>query len=385
MEQEYTVSIGMKIFFGAISAFMFAFAIFLFANFHSATGPEVLLIPFIILVGSALIILNQIKRRIVITADAVLSVNLFRRKEIPIVNIKGFRCDAKSLIIEPSAPEYPKIRLVNYSDFAHDEELTKWLRGNFEDLNAIDHQIDLDDILSNPALGATKEEREASLSKAKSVSIGYNIVGIVIAGILLLMFPNNYITNAIVLIYPFLGVFIVCSGKGLTAFVIRSNSPYCTVMGGMLVSTIITIVFTISKVEVVSYQNLATPFIILFCALVLPSLIFIFKSKASNLIAQVIFVTICSSVYGFGGIMQINSVYDQSALHTYKVKVLDKHSVIGKSTSYYLTIDQWGPVNNYRESAVDKSVYDGMAIGGTVKVTLKNGFLNIPWYHVAPY
>lgn len=88
-------------------------------------------------------------------------------------------------------------------------------------------------------------------------------------------------------------------------------------------------------------------------------------------------------IYSFAGVYGINCVYDNSKPEIYEVKVIDKKISRGRrSTTYNLKIQPWGHHYDSENIAVSKEQYEETYIGETVKIDLKKGVFNIPWYYV---
>jgi hypothetical protein len=89
-------------------------------------------------------------------------------------------------------------------------------------------------------------------------------------------------------------------------------------------------------------------------------------------------------LYSFAGTYGANCVYDKSEPTVYNAEVVDKR--IGRSgkgrRSYYIKVAPWGHHYDKEEISVASSQYDEIQIGQTVKIDLKQGFFNIPWYYI---
>jgi hypothetical protein len=87
--------------------------------------------------------------------------------------------------------------------------------------------------------------------------------------------------------------------------------------------------------------------------------------------------------YGYGTGLQISVLADRSTPREYQVKVLDKHvSESSHVTSWYLTVEPWGPVPQRDDVRVSEAQYQRTRNGDTLCVLLRSGALQIAWYEL---
>lgn len=84
----------------------------------------------------------------------------------------------------------------------------------------------------------------------------------------------------------------------------------------------------------------------------------------------------------FGGVMEANVLLDRSEPQAFAAKVVGKRTSSGKSTTYYLRVAPWGPVQEENEVSVPRDLYDAKAAGQSVCMILGTGALDIPWFVV---
>lgn len=89
-------------------------------------------------------------------------------------------------------------------------------------------------------------------------------------------------------------------------------------------------------------------------------------------------------LYSYAGTYGANCVYDKSEPTVYNAEVVDKR--ISKSSkgrkTYYVKVTPWGHHYDKEEISVASSQYDEIQIGQTIKIDLKQGLFNIPWYYI---
>jgi hypothetical protein len=88
-------------------------------------------------------------------------------------------------------------------------------------------------------------------------------------------------------------------------------------------------------------------------------------------------------LYSYAGTYGANCVYDKSEPTIYNAKVIDKRiSRSRRHTTYYVKVTPWGHHYDKEEISVPESQYDEIQIGQTIKIDLKEGLFNIPWYYI---
>jgi hypothetical protein len=332
--EEFTNSRGYKIFYSIAAILMIAFALFISLLDHSRTGNGILVIPAVVFVLALWIIISQIRRKIIISADSIISINAFGTKEIPAANVKGCRITPKVIVIESAAANHTKITINNYSDLGNSEDLAKWLKENFADLNEVDLKQEQEKLANDTSLGSTEEERNKKLEKAKQISIAYNIWGGV-GGFTMLFFSNN-LSVFFLLLYPLAGILVMQFGNGLIKFISdRKRSVYWFIVIGFMVPAIITLVKSISDYEIYQFQN---AFILIIIG-VLFIFFLLYKTGINNALpkgGQIFLMLLMSFLYSYGNVITINCKFDQSKPQTIYTTVESVNVSHSKGTHYYL-------------------------------------------------
>lgn len=90
------------------------------------------------------------------------------------------------------------------------------------------------------------------------------------------------------------------------------------------------------------------------------------------------------SLYSYAGTYAANCAYDYSKPEIYETEVLDKRiSRGGKGRgTYYIKVAPWGHHHDKENVTISKSHYDDLKLGDSVKIDLKKGLFNIPWFYV---
>jgi hypothetical protein len=88
-------------------------------------------------------------------------------------------------------------------------------------------------------------------------------------------------------------------------------------------------------------------------------------------------------LYSYGATYGANCVYDVSEPSVYNAEVVGKRISKGRrSTTYHVKVTPWGHHYDREEISVPSSQYNEIRIGQTVKIDLKKGLFNIPWYYI---
>jgi len=378
---EYTVSTGMKIFYGLLAIGMFVFSVFLVNVYNPSVTHAVLLFPLFLTAGAVLIIVNLIKRGIVIDDHSILCNNLFSRKELEFTRIKGCRIGQKAIYIEPLSSDDPTIVIGNYSDLTKSDELARWVKAHFKDLDSIDLEKERQELSQNPELGSTEAERQGTLKRAKNIAITYNIAGIALS--FAMIFYNAKTGTIILLSYPLIGVMIMIFSKGIIKFISKAKrSVYPSISLGMALPSFLLLIKSLGEYSIFQSNHLWSP------ALIISGILFaLFYFRGINksigsIKGQIAFMLILALLYGFGSALQINCAFDNSPLKTYDATVFSRRMQNGRSRSYFLTLSPWGPRRKVQETEVHRRLYNVTAIGDTVKVNFKEGLLHVPWFIV---
>jgi hypothetical protein len=139
--------------------------------------------------------------------------------------------------------------------------------------------------------------------------------------------------------------------------------------------------FLISDLEFVSMR----PLLILIVPVALVYFAAFFstiRKNSANFIAAILVMLLAAGSYSFGLAIAADSLLDHSKASTYAVPVTSKHSSSGRSTTYYLDLAPWGPVDHPNEISVSSSMYHETSAGDQICLGLHPGQLHAPWYQL---
>ncbi len=89
------------------------------------------------------------------------------------------------------------------------------------------------------------------------------------------------------------------------------------------------------------------------------------------------------SLYSYAGTYAANCTYDFSEPTVYESEILNKTYTRGRrSTTYKVEVAPWG--HHYDKESIHVSItqYAELQIGDKIKIDLKKGLFNIPWYFI---
>lgn len=380
MQQQFTTSIFLKIIYVIVSLLFAGFGLFMMFTPGSA-GQAMYIWALIPIAFGAIFMALALRRKVVIENGVISVSDVFKTREIAVDNIRGVRFEQKVITIVANDAARTTLTIRNYGEFGNNKDLVAYLQ-TFTDLNAVDREEEQKNLLENTNLGFTAEERQATLDKAKKISLAYNITGLAVA--LGYLFTKQPIMAVLAIIYPLLSAVLIFTSKGLIKFLSnKKRSIYPFVFLGFMAPTIALFAKSIGSYQIYSYDNFWLPFVAL-GVVVAAMLLFtgVDRSLNNSVISQQILMVFMALFYTFGCVNLINCGYDKSPDNIYKAAVIGHHISHGKSTSYYLYLSTWGPCHEQKQVSVSGTMYDDTPVGDSVKIDLKPGLLHIPWFVV---
>jgi hypothetical protein len=89
------------------------------------------------------------------------------------------------------------------------------------------------------------------------------------------------------------------------------------------------------------------------------------------------------TLYSYAGTYAANCTYDYSVPTVYETEVLNKKiNKSRRSTAYYVKVAPWGHHYDQEEISVSRNQYDELELGDKIKIDLKKGLFDIPWYYI---
>jgi hypothetical protein len=370
-----------------------AIAAWFAANFDYVMKEEVwfvrpLISAVVVLLGAAIIFFT-LKYRLIFSASEVeISSPLFG-KTIRRDQIAGRR---RLTVIVYGMP-FPYLFLVQQDErakkfrilhlFQTDALFEDWV-DSLPDLDKRQYEESVKGVLQNPEFGATEAERAERLARAGRIAGYLNVAGAVLAFgaiTILLDFITGYYWWLIAALtaLPVLAVMIVIASRGLYTIDGQDvrNSARPNLAGLYIVPTIALAFRAWIDISVLDWKRALEIAALAGLAVGLLSLGARTKAKYSAVI-----LLFFSLVWASGVTIFYNTYFDKSVPSVFRTRITGMHKTSGRSTSYYLKLEPWGPRTSAEDVDVARNFYERAAVGNTVCVSLFSGALNVRWFHV---
>lgn len=325
---------------------------------------------------------NIKKRRFIIDNEKLISISVFKTKELYYDEIKGYKVNERWILIIPKDNKKKKIKVDR--SMSGTQEALSWISEKFDDLDMVSKINEEEEILNNESIGWTREIREEKLRNARKTTKVLNILGI-ISFVWTVFFPVPY-NYAILstLTIPISTILATKFFSGLIRLDERKDSAYPTVIYALTLPSLGLLIRCLLDFEIFDYSNVWIISVAIMMTLLSVILIkqkeFSLKNKKSLL--SIIPIAMILWAYGFGATIFINCYLDTSRPEHFTAKIIDKSISNGKITTYYLKLTNWGPQKEVDEVSVDQAMYDRVEVDSNVDIYFMNGKLEIPWFIV---
>lgn len=327
-------------------------------------------------------LIHTIKSGFVIGADSIYTTSALATRELRLDEIKGYRFINKYIVVEPFDSNKKKLKVSIY--LSDDDEIVRWFEARYPNLDKQLAEEEELQILNDENLGGNEEERQLKLKRAKTVAgIANWASGLAAAWLFIYPEPYRFALLA-ALCSPLICILTAKLSTGLIRFDERKGSPYPSVIAGLFLPAAALGMRAIIDYKIDDLGNFWAYLLGVTCVLV--AVLFTgsreFDLRSRQGIVVFIGITVLMAAYGFGAIIGINCSFDHSAPEVHHARVLNRHIVRGKITSYNLNVTPWGIHTEAREVEVHKTVYESLHEGDEVTIHLMPGRLNIPWHEV---
>lgn len=347
-----------------------------FAKDPSRSAPVLLVLFFtafgIYMLESALF------ARLVIDQDHIEVRGAFRERSAEASEIEGYRT------ISSRNGSFTKFFLKQGSgtftmpnSFAVDDAYRAWLQ-KIPNLDNINRDALLNEISQQQDLGATPEERLATLSQAKTSSILALVVACAAAVAANFGAPALEVPFAVVLALVPVALLLMIQRSPLlyTAFK-RKADPRADLCYALMAATF-GLLLRARGIHLVSLQSVGVAVVLI--TLVYCAVFFRSYGQSPSPVGTGFIMILFGFMYSFGLVSVADALGDNSKVSVYSVQVTGKHSTTGRSTSYILELAPWGPMQRSSNLGVSRTMYDQFVTGDQVCLALHDGRLHAPWY-----
>lgn len=324
-------------------------------------------------------------RRYLVTlrSDAIIVQSVFSSRTLFRTEIAGRRNlrtqYVSTLLLVPLTPDQKKLKLALLMQ--RDEAFEAWLADipDLDEAEVAESQKQLD---ADPDLGFSSDRRAQQVANAKKTAITLTALTVV-AFFWALFFPRAYIPVVSTLILlPLIALGLLIRSRGIYQVEGRRNDARPSLALVFLFPGIALWVSSMRGLHLLAWKPILPVAILI--AIGMTVLIAASDDATRKRPLALVPILLFGVAYGYGFTTEMNVLLDRSRAQTFQVVAFDRHVSHGKSTTYYLDLDPWGPQPVATQVAVPQSLYNATSPGATVCVDLHSGALRIPWYVVGP-
>jgi len=322
------------------------------------------------------------KGRFIIKKDKLISIGIFKTKELNFDEIKGYAVTEQYIFVIPKDKQKRNIKISQY--LGGYREVLLWISQKFVDLNDVKEAVEEQGILNDQSIGWSRELREEKLLNARKITKLVNLLGI-ISFSWTLFYPKPYDYAVLsALVVPIFAVLVIKFSSGLIRIDKPNGSAYPSVIYALIFPSMGLMVRSVFDYDIFDYSNVWLKSIAIMISLLF---ILLIKQKEITFNKKQDFLTIASvamflGLYGFGTVIYLNCCLDKSEPEHFTAKILDKRISTGKHTSYYLELTSWGERKEIDEVSVSKGLYHRVEVDNEINIYFRNGKLEIPWFIV---
>jgi hypothetical protein len=360
--------------------FIFGAGIFIVWTLGPAatTGAALLLVVVPLALGLWLLA-TAVRSRLVIDGTHIEARGAFRVRTADLGQVEGFRT------ISTRYGSFWRLRLkeglgsITIQKSFDCDRLREWFR-QLTDLDEQDRKVLLDEIEQSEELGATPEDRLAKLAVARHLNIGLSAVAVAAAFGFGLGGDALRAPAAIVLAaFPAALVYLVRREPLLYAVFKPKRDPR-TDLGIAFMACGLGLILGNADLHFVEFGPLlkyAGVIGLLCCAGVLAP-----ARRNPQFWGAMVGMLFVAGAYGYGLAATADTVLDQSTPARYATTVQGKHETHGRSTSYFLDLPPWGPMQEPNKVSVGSSTYKKLSVGDPVCFEVHAGSLHVRWYRI---
>jgi hypothetical protein len=257
------------------------------------------------------------------------------------------------------------------------EELGAWFQ-QLTDLDEQGRERLLGKIVQDEKLGTTLEQRLGALAVAKQLSIILSAIAVIAAVGTFLGGAQWRLPAAAVLALVPVAVLYFLSTRPFLYALGRSRRDPRNELSIALLASAMGLFFSSLQTHFVSLMPLLPAMAAV--ALAFIAAFYMLSRKGPRTQAFHGIVLVCAGFFSMGLIAACDTLLDSGVATPYQAQVVDKHESTGRSTTYYLDFDTWGPFSGANHVSVPYSVYEPAQPGDTVCFEVYPGTLHAAWF-----
>lgn len=332
-----------------------------------------------ILFGCILTIMNVFRLCITVSEDSIHKRSLFTDRKLYFDEIAGFTTrTSRSEATLKLVPHNKAMRGISISSMLNGySDVEAWAAANYPDLDEQAKKTALED----PALGASRKEVADRLLIARNTC---NTLTTVAFALIIASLFHGLWKYAIVLamVLPLAAIMLARRYYRFIGLGMGKDIPFPSIFYSLILSAGMLAYYALAGMHLVSHAGFWLPAAAIGMGLLMLLLLGVGKTDFLS-----IFLAVLIAIpYSYGTAVFVNAMADNSAPEEHTVAVLDKSYTKrkGKSKTYYLQLEAWGPKAAGQLEKVPAGLYNSVEKGGIVNISLRKGWLNVPWYTISP-
>jgi hypothetical protein len=260
-----------------------------------------------------------------------------------------------------------------------DAVFNAWL-ADLPDLDAQEVAESQNRLAIDPDLGFRSEDRLSQVDRAKRISKPLNVAAF-LALLWAMFLPHPYkLLISVLAALPLLTLLLLIRSRGIYQIEERRNDARPSLALALIGPSLGLALRAILDFNLLEWKPIL--FITLLISVIMTAAIFGSDPGIRRRVVGLVLLFCFCAVYGYGLSVQANSLLDRSPAQIFRTAVVDKHVTEGRSTTYYLHLQPWGPETDVTEVSVSSQLYNSSNRGDTVCIDLHPGALRVPWYLV---
>ncbi len=242
-----------------------------------------------------------------------------------------------------------------------------------------------DDSIDNEIFGWTEEEKKEKIKNANKVAIIITILGFILGTwtIHFGFFPKITIITAI--IFAILCLVVLKYYNGIIIINPNKEKGYPSINFAVAIISIAIFGRAMSNYDIYDYSNVWAPtiFIVVVYVFILLKGNKEFNQKNIDDYKNILGLCFFLFFFSFGTVISLNCIFEKSNEYKiYHATIVSKSTPIEKMISYQFELTPWGNEKDTNKISVSSDIYYKSSPNDKVKIHLKKGLFDIPWFEV---